>query len=140
MRPTLAAAHSTSNLQLFDTPRLNPPRLTDAQREYEALLLASEIKFEDDRQLLAANGWLSPDGKLFSCPYRHHSYLTVNLGHNSEADLEQIGWIKLSQNRFLLNSRYAEIVITPEQQETIAAWHASNELSTEYFDEQAKSL
>lgn len=120
--------------------KIQQPTVQQHQRTFEAKLLKQEEKFMLDEQLIAANGWLDAEGQLYACPWRHHAYLTVHLGFNSERDLEELGWIKLSQCVFLLNGRYTKSKLTTAQCETIERWHDSNDIDKAYFHEQQKAL
>jgi hypothetical protein len=73
-------------------PLLPTPEMRQAKGRLESV---GEVPTRDD-ELLAMNGWLAPDGTLYSCGYRTHDALCRALGFVHESGLEQAGYCKLS--------------------------------------------
>jgi hypothetical protein len=71
-----------------------------------------------DYSLLYRNGksgWLDRDGKMWSCDYATHTWLTYWLGM-TDSEPEEKGWVRVSQARY--RSRYR---MTPKQRRALSA-------------------
>jgi hypothetical protein len=96
-----------------------------------------ELLMEDNR-LLSINGWLSPKGILYACRWRQHRHISLALDMANEAQMERSGYIKLTNMRWLVESKYCTVAITPEQIQTITNWYTLNELSIQSLSELTK--
>jgi hypothetical protein len=99
--------------------------------EYEQ---PSQIQSLPEPSLMACNGWLSPRGELLPCKWRAHSNLSKIIGYANEYDLEEKGWIKLTQMKWLTKNRYSANKLTDDQYNTILNWHKSNNIEIDYYD------
>lgn len=87
-----------------------------------------------DNRLLATNGWLSKDGTLYACRWRQHKNITLALDMLNEAEMERSGYIKLTNMKWLVEDRYCDTNITPEQINTIKSWYELNDLPKSSFE------
>ena len=109
-----------------------PPTATKEMRQHEQDIELNQVVKQG--ALRSINGWLSPNGTLFSCRWQEHSNAVRYLGYRSEAEIESAGFIKLSQMVWMLTTRFVTIELTPEQLLTINQWHEINQLDRTYFD------
>lgn len=78
-----------------------------------------------DPECNALNAWISPDGKFFPC---HNSYTheeTASLLSSSGLELEQQGWIKITNNPMIKDYNVlfrCETKITQAQIDTVFIW------------------
>ncbi|BBL92220.1 MULTISPECIES: hypothetical protein [Vibrio] len=88
-----------------------------------------------DNRLIAMNGFLCPDGILHACRYQCHQALMIEIGFQSEAQMEKRGWIKLSNMTWFVTGRHCAIEATTNQLKAIELWYRRNELDLEHFEE-----
>ena len=110
-------------------PLLPTPEMRQAKGRLESV---GEVPTRDE-ELLAMNGWLAPDGTLYSCGYRTHDALCRALGFAHESGLEQAGYCKLSQLEWLVSARYCPRALTEAQWATIERWYARNGFAQTHF-------
>jgi hypothetical protein len=110
-------------------PLLPTPEMRQAKGRLEAV---GEVPTRD-AELLAMNGWLAPDGTLYSCGYRTHDPLCRALGFVHESALEQAGYCKLSQLEWLVSPRYCPRELTEAQWATIERWYERNGFPQAHF-------
>lgn len=87
----------------------------------------------EDEVLLSTNGWLLPDGTLYSCRWQEHTKSVNTIGYDTEREAIMAGLIKLSNMGWQLGRQYTYISLTKEQKETIDTWHEKNGISREFF-------
>lgn len=116
-------------------PRMAPAPLqpTDEMRRAKAWIEAIQCPPEPDHELLATHGWLSPDGILYACGWKQHDKLTLALGFKHEAEIEEAGFCKLTQVRWLVEPRYCGTGLTDRQWQTIERWYERNGFPDEHF-------
>jgi hypothetical protein len=88
---------------------------------------------EPARELTVIHGWLSPEGVLFACAWEKHNELTKALGFSHESEIENAGYCKLSQLKWLVQKRYCANGLTEAQWATIEQWYARNGFPEEHF-------
>lgn len=76
-----------------------------------------------DIELKAWNGWLNPEGKLYSCGRMGHIAFAYNIGMG-EATMEK-AWVKLSRGFWLVST----FRITQSQLDTIFDWSKKHEIN-----------
>lgn len=86
-----------------------------------------------DNELLSTNGWLLPDGTLYSCRWQEHTKSINKIGYDTEREAIMAGLIKLSNMGWQLGRQYTYISLTQEQMTTIDTWHERNGISREFF-------
>ncbi len=87
-----------------------------------------------DNKLIAMNGFLCPAGIMHACRYQCHQALMLEMGFQSEAELEKSGWIKLSNMTWFITGRHCIINATQDQFKTIELWYRRNELDIDHFN------
>lgn len=117
-------------------PLLPTPEMRQAKGRLEAV---QEVPTKDE-ELLAMNGWLAPDGTLYSCGYRTHDPLCRALGFEHESTIEQAGYCKLSQLEWLISPRYCPRELTEAQWATIERWYERNGFPQAHFLKLASRL
>lgn len=117
-------------------PLLPTPEMRQAKGRLEAVVDVPTC----DGELLAMNGWLAPDGTLYSCGYRTHDRLCRALGFAHESGLEQAGYCKLSQLEWLVSPRYCPRELTEAQWATIERWYERNGFPQAHFLKLASRL
>jgi hypothetical protein len=108
-----------------------PPSATPLMVAFEKGLEAG-VCIKDDR-LIASNGWLCPNGDLYACTWGSHSKVAHYFDGKIARHLNQKGFIRLSQLRFVL-SEISDDWLNSHQLATIYKWHAQNGLCTKRFD------
>ena len=106
---------------------------TDEMRRAKRWLEVIQNPPQPDQDLLAIHGWLSPKGVLYACAWEKHNELTAALGFRHESEIEQSGFCKLSQLKWLVEPRYCEHGVTAAQWETIERWYEKNGFPDEHF-------
>ena len=106
---------------------------TDEMRDAKAWLERLEDPVKPDRDLLATHGWLDPEGLLYASGWEKHNELTRALGFTHESDIEDAGYCKLSQLKWLVGPRYCKKGVTDEQWSTIEKWYQRNGFPEEHF-------
>ena len=86
-----------------------------------------------DADLLSMNGWLAPDGALYSCGYRTHDLLCRVLGFTHESAIEQAGFCKLTNLEWLVSARYCPRALTDAQWATLERWYVRNGFPETHF-------
>ena len=85
-----------------------------------------------DERLLSVNGWLAPDGILYTCRWREHDLAISLFDVDSRFELLAKGYVPLSQMRF--NLKHLSNQVNLQVFETIQSWHKVNNLNSERFD------
>ena len=86
-----------------------------------------------DEECLSMNGWLAPDGALYSCGYKSHDQLCRVLGFAHESAIEQAGFCKLTNLEWLVSARYCPRSLTDAQWATIERWYMRNGFAETHF-------
>lgn len=86
-----------------------------------------------DEECLSVNGWLAPDGALYSCGYKSHDQLCRVLGFAHESAIEQAGFCKLTNLEWLVSARYCPRSLTDAQWATIERWYMRNGFAETHF-------
>lgn len=86
-----------------------------------------------DDELLASHGWLSPEGQLYPCGFKRHDCLAGRLGFSHASAIEERGYIKLANLRWLVERRYRTNELTDAQWSTIEAWYEKNGFPKEHY-------
>lgn len=141
--PTHKKLHSSMLLTIQKRPPhinmalqpLIPLSPTHSMKRYEFELPEVITTLIHDRKLLSINGWLNPEGDLYSCRFRQHNGILRALNVISESELESKGFIKLTNMKWLVEARYLEKDITEAQKETIHQWFVSNNLDLDNFED-----
>lgn len=112
-------------------------------KDWDKLEVEYLIKYHNPKEALPTQsaGWISPNGKFFSCKPEGHSNLAKRISakyfgdiENPELTLETAGWIKIHSNGVLSSRDWGDIkdVITQNQ---INFLHDLSEVSSgEYQD------
>lgn len=134
---------STIANQFSETPNMSDKNLkrplpatpTIAMKMFEQTLPGKcDPKGYLHNSYLSINGWMCPSGIIYPCKWRQHTECVITLGFKTESAIEQNGWIKLSQMKWMLEGRYGNVILTDEQRDTIQKWHKHNNLKTDYYD------
>ena len=119
---------------MAETQRLSMNLLpTDEMREAKLWVEQILVPPTPVSDLLAMHGWLAPSGQLFACGWEKHNELTTVLGFKHESEIEQAGFCKLTQLRWLVEPRYCENGLQAAQWETIERWYERNKFPDEHF-------
>ncbi|TVS18455.1 MAG: hypothetical protein EA417_03290 [Gammaproteobacteria bacterium] len=86
-----------------------------------------------DDSLLATNGWLCPEGRLYACAWQKHDDLTLALGYRHQSEIEEAGFCKLSRLEWLVEPRYRTTPLTEAQWKTISNWYERNGFPDEHY-------
>lgn len=108
-------------------------RSTQRMQRYETQLPTNGILLIEDNQLMAINGWLSPQGVLYACRWRQHKSIMKSLQIMTEKAMEEKGFVKLSNMKWFVAPKYLARKLTEEQKKTIESWYTLNELSKESY-------
>jgi hypothetical protein len=111
-------------------PSLHP---TEQMRRAKGRLESLSDPPRADTELLAAHGWLAPDGTLYACAFKQHDALGRALGFEHESHVEGAGYCKLSNLEWLVSARYTARALTDAQWATIEAWYVSNDFPQAHF-------
>jgi len=120
LRPSIAARVA---------PLLPTAEMRAAKGQLEAVL---DPPIRDD-ECLSMNGWLAPDGTLYSCGYKTHDLLCRVLGFAHESEIEQAGFCKLTNLEWLVSARYCPRSLTEAQWATIERWYVRNSFPATHF-------
>lgn len=105
---------------------------TERMRKNKGLLERDSDELIVDRELLACHGWLAPTGELYPCAFKGHDRLAVRLG-STHKELEEQGYIKLANLKWLVEARYRSKEVTDQQWRTIEAWYERNGFPEAHF-------
>ena len=98
---------------------------TEEMREKKGVLERGTDELLVDRDLLACHGWLAPSGELYPCAYKGHDRLAARLG-STHKEIEERGYIKLANLKWLVEARYRSKEVTDDQWKTIESWYERN--------------
>lgn len=118
---------------LLQESRLPPLLPTAEMRAAKGRLEPVQDPPTEDEDLLAMNGWLAPDGTLYTCGYKTHDALCRILGFKHESELEQAGFCKLANLEWLVSPRYCPRELSEAQWGTIERWYERNRFPQAHF-------
>lgn len=113
---------------------IRKPQATPSMRAFDMGIEPGEI-IEDER-LLSVNGWLNPFGVLIGCAWQNHKITLRKFNLKTEKEAESVGYIKLSEMHWHIETRYEPVNPTIEQLKTIYRWHELNQIHLSYFERQ----
>jgi len=135
-QPLIGLSPETNEFQgvrKMSSPRTVKLVPTDRMRQAKGWIEKISQPPEEDKELLAIHGWLSPDGKLYACSFKSHDVLCKALGFNHESEIENAGFCKLTEMAWCVAPRYSKVGLTPEQWRTIEQWYDSNDLPDSHY-------
>jgi hypothetical protein len=143
MKPS---AFKSSLQHLYDKPISVEPSLalkkilkpTARMMQYEAKLPYDYSLLVQDIGLLSVNGWLSKEGIMYACKWRQHKNIMEALDLESEKQMEDEGFVKLTNMSWMVEGKYRACNLTKKQREVIKRWFEINELPDEFFCEVEK--
>jgi hypothetical protein len=114
---------------ISDEKYVLPPRPSQCMIAFEKGI-QPKMTFEDTR-LLSINGWLARDGTLYCCKWQEHDYVARYFDVEFGFELTMLGFIRLSQMRFLLHE--SDVSASDSMINTINMWHGANNLDRNRF-------